>query len=367
MRVERIKNNEKLESLRLLFPKYIREYITLSEHLTSTTVLSYLLDIKDFMEWLIVSYYPDKKISEITLADLEELDELDISHYRSHLLNRPIPENTEGRYYKKANKARTVNRKISALRSLFAFLSTRKDRNGTPYLSKNIMENVKVRKVQVSAKARAEKLKTSIIRENEMTDLLDFIMNRYGEHATSAQKRYWRYNRERDAAIFILMLTSGMRVGELTSLRLGDINLEQRTAIVERKREKEDVIPFSLLTAEYLEKYLVVRTNYYKAEQFANSPFFVTQWHRKGSKQTGPNMMSKNAVQKMIMKYAQAYGRPKLTAHILRHSFGTNVFNKTKNIRGVQELLGHSSSTTTEVYTHIFDDDKVTIIDEVFK
>lgn len=365
MRVERMKDNEKLESMRLLFPKYIREYITLSsDHLTSTTVLSYLLDIQDFMEWLIVSYYPEKKaIAEITLADLEELDEMDISHYRSHLKHRPIPQNTDKRYYKTANTERTVNRKISALRSLFTFLHTRRDRSGKPYLSKDVMENVKVRQIQVSAKAKAEKLKASIIRDNEIGDLIDFIMNRYGETpgVSDMQKRFWRHNRHRDTAIFLLMLTSGMRVGELTSLRLGDINIGERTAIVERKREKEDVVPFSLQTAEYLEKYLELRSSYYKAEQLSNAPLFVTRY--KGS----ANIMSKNAVQKMIMKYAQVYGRPNLTAHILRHSFGTNVFNKTKNIRGVQELLGHSSSVTTEVYTHIFDDDKVNIIDEVFK
>lgn len=369
MRIERQKDSDKAEIMRDLFPPYIGDYITITlDHLSPGTVVSYLMDIKDFFEWTLTSIFPKKEsIKDITLQDLEQLDDLDISHYRGYLKNRPTPRNLETRYYKSANCERTINRKMCALRSLFAFLHRRKDRQGNPYLSKDIMEHVEVRKVDVSARARAEKLKSAIIKEEEIDELINFILEGYGDKCTPQQLKFWQHNRDRDAAIFILMLTSGMRVGELTSLRLGDINLEERTAIVDRKRNHQDVIPFSFQTAKYIETYLEVRTSYYKAEQLSSSPLFVTKYHKKDGKTKGPNAMSKNAVQKMIMKYAQVYGKPNLTAHILRHSFGTNVFNKTKNLRGVQELLGHSSNTTTEVYTHIFDDDKTDIIDEVFK
>jgi len=69
----------------------------------------------------------------------------------------------------------------------------------------------------------------------------------------------------------------------------------------------------------------------------------------------------------MVMKYGNAFGKTDLTAHSLRHSFGTHLFNKTKNIRGVQKALGHTSIETTQIYTHIFDDDDVRLIDEAFE
>lgn len=365
MRLERQKDSEKLEKLRPIFPYYISEYIQVSlDQLTPTTVLSYVIDIQDFFEWFWHNVVPEKQgIKEISLEDLERLIEIDISHYRSHLKYREDSHNKGERYYKTKNKDTTISRKISALRSLFDYLTKNTNREtGKPYLNKNVFENTKVLASKVSVRARAQKLKNNIIRLEELDEFQEFILVEYGNQEISTmEKAYWKINRYRDAAIISLLLTSGIRVGELSSLRLKDIMLDSRKLIVERKRSKEDVVFFSKQTLEYIVQYLEVRERDYKADDKPNSPLFVSRYAGK------INPISKNAVQKMITKYAKIYGKPDLTAHILRHSFGTNVFKKTKNIRGVQEALGHSSMNTTQIYTHMFEDDERELIDEVFE
>ncbi|MDA1616280.1 tyrosine recombinase XerS [Bacillus cereus] len=365
MRLERQKDSEKLEKLRPSFPYYISEYIQVSlDQLTPTTVLSYTIDIQDFFEWFWHTFVPEKPgIKEISLEDLERLIEIDISHYRSHLKYREDSHNIGNRYYKTKNKDTTISRKISALRSLFEYLTKNTNREtGRPYLSKNVLENTKVFSTKVSVRAKAQKLKNNIIRLEELTEFQDFILEGYGkEQLSNMEKAYWKINRHRDAAIISLLLTSGIRVGELSSLRLKDVIFDSRKLVVERKRSKEDVVFFSKQTLEYIVQYLEVRESHYKADDKPTSPLFVTKYAGK------INPISKNTVQKMIMKYAKIYGKPELTAHILRHSFGTNVFKKTKNIRGVQEALGHSSINTTQIYTHMFEDDERELIDEVFE
>lgn len=364
MRLERQKDSEKLEQLRPIFPDYISDYIQLSlDTLTPTTVLSYLLDIEDFLEWMWLSFHSEKAgIKEISLADLERLIEMDISHYRAYLKNRQESHNKGKRYYKKANKDATISRKISALRNLFEFLTTKTNRDtGTYYLSKNILENTKVTVGKTTAKARASKLQDNILRTNELEEFQDYIMVGYGEEDLSTMERaYWKINRSRDAAIISLLIGSGVRVGELTGTRLKDLNLDDRKLLVDRKRNKEDLVFFPPQTQEYLREYLEVRKTQYKAEQTDTAPLFVSKYRGKA------NPISKNAVQKMVMKYAKAYGK-NLTAHGLRHSFGTFLFQETKDIRGVQEALGHSSMETTQIYTHMFEDDSRRLIDEAFR
>ncbi|MES9681756.1 tyrosine recombinase XerS [Gottfriedia acidiceleris] len=364
MRLERQRDSERLEKLRPNLPYYISEYIQVSlDQLTPTTVLSYVIDIQDFLEWFWHNLAPEKSgTKEISLEDLERLIEIDISHYRSHLKYREDSHNNGNRFYKTSNKDTTISRKISALRSLFDYLTKNTNREtNRPYLSKNVFENTRVTISKVSVRARAQKLKNNIIRLDELAPFQDFILNQYGDKAISKmEKAYWRINRYRDAAIISLLLTSGIRVGELTSLRMKDIILDDRKLVVERKRSKEDVVFFSKQTLEYIVQYLKFREIEYKADDKPNSPLFVTKYAGK------VNAISKNAVQKMIMKYAKIYGKPDLTAHILRHSFGTNVFKKTKNIRGVQEALGHSNMNTTQIYTHMFEDDERELIDDVF-
>lgn len=365
MRIERQRQNEQIEAMKPSLPYYVQDYIQASlDHLAPATVVSYTYDFQDFFEWMMesgLSRAEDMRF--ISLAELDELIEMDVSHYRSHLKYRENSHNKGNRYYKTKNKNAAITRKVSALRSLFLFLTKNANREtGQPYLKKNLFENTKVRTQTVSIRAKAQRLQENIIQLEEIDEFQSFIMEGYGEEElTTMQRSYWMLNRERDAAIISVLLSSGMRVGELSGLRMQDLLMDGRKLMIERKREKEDMVFFSKSCLRYLRSYLAVRNDRYNATDGPNDPLFVTKYRGKA------NAISKNSVQKLVMKYAKAYGKEKLTAHILRHSFGTNVFKVTKNIRGVQEALGHTSMNTTKIYTHMFEEDERALIDDVFK
>src|SRR5699024_5960731 len=128
---------------------------------------------------------------------LENLIEIDISHYRSYLKYREDSHAIGNRYYKTKNQDSTISRKISALRNLFDFLSTTTNRETNAYyLSKNILENTKVLSMKVSVQAKAEKLKESILRKQELKEFQDFILVGYGETGiTKMMRSYWEINK----------------------------------------------------------------------------------------------------------------------------------------------------------------------------
>lgn len=358
MRIQREKDFEKLEEMRTLFPYYVSEYIQTSlDRLSPTSVLSYALDIKDFLEWVWHSIYPQlTDIKEVSLENLERLIEIDISHYRSYLKNR------QELGPKKQNEDVTINRKISALRSLFKYLNenTNRETNRT-YLSRNIFENTKHKTTRVTLDAKSKKLETSILQDDEIKEFQEFVNHEYGNlKMTKRTRDMWLFNKERDVAIISLMLGSGMRVGELVSLRLKDLDMNERSVVVDRKRGLTDSIFFPESTRAFLHEYLMIRDIRYRADNHPNSPLFVSRYAG------NVNAFSKNAVQKMVMKYGNAFGRDKLTAHCLRHTFGTHVYQKTKDIRTVQEAMGHASVDTTQIYTHVFKNDKRKAIDAAF-
>src|SRR5699024_2160046 len=121
MRLQRESDSKKLDEMRTKLPFYISEYIQMRlDYLTPTTVLSYVLDIEDFLEWVWHTMATERNdIKDIQLIDLENLIEIDISHYRSYLKYREDSHAIGNRYYKTKNQDSTISRKISALRNLF--------------------------------------------------------------------------------------------------------------------------------------------------------------------------------------------------------------------------------------------------------
>src|SRR5699024_3788424 len=118
----------------------------------------------------------------------------------------------------------------------------------------------------------------------------------------------WEINKVREAAIVSLLVGSGLRVGELVSLRIRDMNLDDRRLIVDRKRGKQDIAFFSKDARDFMNEYLIIRKNVYGADHKPNSPIFVTKYRGK------INPISKNTVQNMVMKYGNAFGKTDLTA-----------------------------------------------------
>lgn len=145
----------------------------------------------------------------------------------------------------------------------------------------------------------------------------------------------------RDKCIIEIIYSTGMRVSELNKLNIEDIDLEMNQAIVFGKGNKYRAVIFGNSTANLLKKYLLKRDSYKNNEK----AFFL---NNRGER------LSVRTIQHIIKKYVAIAGIDnKFHTHTLRHSFATHLLDGGADLRVVQELLGHSSPKTTEIYTHI--------------
>lgn len=149
---------------------------------------------------------------------------------------------------------------------------------------------------------------------------------------------------KRDRAILELLFSSGMRVSELTSLDVEDVNFETREIPVLGKGGKRRVVFLSDAAVAALSDYLGIREDKFK-------PLFVSF----GKKETPRDQrLSVRAIQKMIKRYAKKAGLASdPTPHTLRHTFATDLLRQGADIRSVQEMLGHEDISTTQIYTHV--------------
>jgi len=145
----------------------------------------------------------------------------------------------------------------------------------------------------------------------------------------------------RDKAIIELIYSAGLRVSEVNNLNINDVDTKINQAIIFGKGAKYRSVIFSDFTSNILEKYLSSR----KACSNKENGFFLSN---------SGNRLSIRSIQHIIKKYIKLAGlNPKYHTHTLRHSFATHLLDGGADLRVVQELLGHTSPKTTEIYTHI--------------
>lgn len=146
----------------------------------------------------------------------------------------------------------------------------------------------------------------------------------------------------RDKALMELLYSSGLRLAELISLNLGDIDAADATVRVTGKGAKTRIVPVGRYALEALDIWLGLRAQFAAAEETA---IFVS---KRGQR------ISPRSVQQRIRYWARLQGIDEgVYPHLLRHSFATHVLESSRDLRGVQELLGHADISTTQVYTHL--------------
>jgi integrase/recombinase XerC len=146
----------------------------------------------------------------------------------------------------------------------------------------------------------------------------------------------------RDRAILELFYSSGLRLAELVSLNLGDVDLGDRTVRVTGKGSKTRVVPVGRQALAAVSDWLQVRTERSAAGE---SALFVS---RRGER------LSPRSVQMRLGYWARRQGAPTgVHPHMLRHSFATHLLESSNDLRAVQEMLGHASLSTTQIYTHL--------------
>lgn len=152
----------------------------------------------------------------------------------------------------------------------------------------------------------------------------------------------------RDKAILETLFSTGLRVSELVQLNRDQIDLERREFSVRGKGDKVRVVFLSDTAAEWLQRYLQTRKDDFR-------PLFIRYSGSTDPKMRGERMrLTTRSVQRIVERYARICGLPiNVTPHTLRHSFATDLLIAGADLRSVQEMLGHESVRTTQVYTHV--------------
>lgn len=154
----------------------------------------------------------------------------------------------------------------------------------------------------------------------------------------------------RDRAIMKLLFSSGLRVSELVNLNRDHINLKKREFMVRGKGQKDRPVYISQEAADWVTQYLHTRTDNYV-------PLFIHYWGSQHDLDDGSyTRLTARSMQRNIAKYGKLAGITKrVTPHVLRHSFATDLLRNGADMRSVQSLLGHSDISTTQIYTHVTD------------
>lgn len=152
----------------------------------------------------------------------------------------------------------------------------------------------------------------------------------------------------RDRSILETLFSTGLRVSELASLNRDHINFSRREFGIVGKGGKERVVFLSDSAVDWLEKYLNVRKDSFR-------PLFIRFQGKVDVTNSGEAMrITPRSIERIVEKYVKRLGLPvKATPHTLRHSFATDLLINGADIRSVQEMLGHSNISTTQIYTHV--------------
>ena len=294
-------------------PPILRDFLTYHETVqghSSRTVDEYYLDMRSFLRYLKreKGLVPkDTPMEQISIADvqLDLLRDVGLSEVYDYLFYL-----SRERGLNNASRAR----KAASIRSFFKYLS-----NKTHQLDQNPVEDLD-----------SPKLKKSLPRYLTLEDSMQLLESVSGE------------NQERDYCILMLFLNCGLRISELVGLNVTDVR--RNTMRVLGKGNKERILYLNDGCRDALDAYIVVRSGLTLIDQKA---LFITPRHRK--------RMTRAAVHYMIKKRLLEAGLDAslYSAHKLRHTAATLMLQNGVDVRTLQEVLGHDHLNTTQIYTHI--------------
>ncbi len=278
-----------MENEKLKFIEYLQNELNYSEN----TVNSYLMEINKFE-----AFVKENKL------DYKNFTRNEIREYLKYLDGQKL-------------KNTSISKNLSSLRSFYKFL-----------VNEGVVENNNF--ILISNPKKEKKL-PNFLSEIEIEDLLDiYDLN--------------TYDGIRNRLILELLYATGVRVSELVNIKLKDINYYDKSILIMGKGSKERIVLYGDYTKSLLEKYLNESRNVYLDTK--NSDYLIL--NKFG------NRLSVRSVQKLIEKStAKIALKHKVTPHTIRHTFATHLLNHGADIKSVQELLGHESLSTTQIYTHI--------------
>ena len=222
----------------------------------------------------------------------------------------------------KRYEPKSAKRKIASIKAFYRYMET-----------ENIIDSNPFHKIHIKYKEPIVLPKTI-----PLSNVESILRHAYSEYAASTST-YQKQTKLRNAIILELLFSTGMRVSEVSNLKIENIDLKSNTIFIFGKGSKERIMCFSnrnipILIANYLEK-----------RNSDNQFLFINKLG---------NVYSEQSIRNMVNTYAKAAGvESHITPHMFRHTFATALLDEDVNIRYIQQLLGHSSIVTTQIYTHI--------------
>ncbi|MEC7921321.1 MAG: site-specific tyrosine recombinase/integron integrase [Chloroflexota bacterium] len=287
LKLENIFKDKKINSI-------VKEYVDYlySKSLSKNTIRNYLYDLIEYFSYC----------KNINLMPTKSLRQKDLRPLLSYIIGTGI-------------KQSSVIRKISSIKSFCAFLER------FNYSKENHSSLLSMPK-------KGKKL-PKILSESEVNSLIKTI------------ERFPKKNL-RDEALIEMIYSTGMRVGEVSKIKIGDINFDKSEVRVLGKGNKERIVILSEKSKQKIRNYLL---NSRKNIMLNTSPLFQNK---------DGGSLSPRSIQRTLKKYLLVSGLDsKLSTHSLRHSFATHLLDGGADIKVIQQLLGHSSPETTKIYTQV--------------
>lgn len=324
-----VENILRLREVLTTLPPFCRDYFRAIDTTTTTkTRISYAYDIRIFFQFLLDENpaFKDYKMTDFTVDVLDQIKALDLEEYQEYLKVYQAGDKTE------TNGERGLKRKISALRSFYAYFYKRE------MIETNPTVLIDVPKIHDKSIIRLD--------TDEVALLLDYIEH-CGNQLTGQKRVYYEKTKERDLAIVTLLLGTGIRVSECVGLDIEDVDFKNNGIKVTRKGGNEMVVYFGPEVEKALKRYIEVRENIIPLEGHEHALFYSAQRRRIGVQ----------AVENLVKKYAsQITTTKKITPHKLRSTYGTTLYQETGDIYLVADVLGHKDVNTTKKHYAAIDD-----------
>lgn len=326
-----IDNVLKLREVLKTLPPFCRDYFRAIDATTTTkTRISYAYDIRIFFQFLLDQnpMFKDKTMKDFTVDVLDQIKAVDLEEYEEYLKVYRSADSSKT----ETNGERGVKRKISALRSFYAYYYKHE------MITTNPSVLIDVPKIHDKSIIRLD--------TDEVALLLDYIEH-CGDTLTGQKRMYYEKTKDRDLAIVTLLLGTGIRVSECVGLDVEDVDFKNNGIKVTRKGGNEMVVYFGPEVEKALKKYLEVRENITPLAGHEHALFYSTQRRRIGVQ----------AIENLVKKYAREITTTKkITPHKLRSTYGTALYQETGDIYLVADVLGHKDVNTTKKHYAALDD-----------
>lgn len=287
--------------------KFIKAYLyhcEVDKQLSGRTLKAYSIDLNQFTNFL----------SSHTVESFRDVDKSIIQLYLSELSNL-APS--------------TIRRKIASVKAFFNYLEF-----------EDIVQDSPFRSLRVRLKAPSY-IPTTLT----LVELKD-ILNKAYQDLYKATSKHLRESKKQNIVIIELLIGTGLRVSEICSLKRNSFDKDFNRILVSGKGRKQRIIP---ITHERLRNNLI---SYYS--KYPSNKFLFTNRNN--------NSIKPQSVRNIVKKYSASICGKDVTPHVFRHSFATQLLEKDTDIRYIQNLLGHSSITTTQIYTRVSEKKKREIL-----